>query len=117
MHRTLKPGSQPLDSSQQPPIFFSYLQRALATRPRGDRQAGREITTLAVAVDRILECKLEEGLDVLAQRFKRVEAQDSGMLRPDLASRLEVIPDARVTSLSLEEREEVTDLDRRWQKY
>ena len=75
------------------------------------------MTTLAVAVDRILEGKLEEGLDILAQRFKRVEAQDSGVLRGELASRLEVIPEAQVTSLSLEEREEVAEMDRRWQKY
>ena len=68
-------------------------------------------------MDRILEGRLEESLDILAQRFKRVEAQDSGALRPELAARLEIIPVAQVSSLSLEEKEEVTDLDRKWQKY
>ena len=75
------------------------------------------MTTLAVAVDQILEGKLEEALDVMSQRFKRIEAQDSGELKGHIASRLEVIPRARATSLSLDEREEVADLDRKWQKY
>ena len=75
------------------------------------------MTTIAVATDRILEGKLEEALDVMAQRFKRIEAQDSGELKGHIASRLELIPEARVTSLSLEEKEEAVDLDRRWQKY
>ena len=34
--------------------------------------------TIAVATDQILEGKLEEALVVLAQRFRRIEAQDSG---------------------------------------
>ena len=72
---------------------------------------------MAMACDRILEGKLEEALDVMSQRFKRVEAQDSRELKGHVASRLELIPAPRVTSLSLEEREEVADLDRKWQKY
>ena len=72
---------------------------------------------MAMACDRILEGKLEEALDVMSQRFKRVEAQDSGELKGHVASRLELKPAPRVTSQSLEEREEVADLDRKWQKY
>ena len=75
------------------------------------------MTIIAVATDRILEGKLEEALDVMAQQFKRTEAQDSGELKGHIASRLERIPKARVTSLSLEEKEKAVDLDRRWQKY
>ena len=75
------------------------------------------MTTLAIACDRILENKLEEALDVMSQRFKRMEAQDNGELKGHVASRLELIPAPRVTSLSLEEREEVVDLDRKWQEY
>ena len=117
MHRTIKPVTRPLDNAQRPPIFFNYLQRALTTRLHGDRQAEQELTSLAGTVNRILEGMLEEGLDVLAQRFKRVEAQDSGILRGDLASRLELIPDMQVTSLSLEEHGEVADVNRRKQRY
>ena len=116
MHETVTPGAAPL-GEKRPPIFFHYLQRALANRGKGDPRAERELTTLALAVDRILEGRLEESLDILAQRFKRVEAQDSGALRPELAARLEIIPVAQISSLSLEEKEEVTDLDRKWQKY
>ena len=43
-------------------------------------------------MDRILEGRLEESLDILAQRFKRGEAQDSGALRPELTARLKTIP-------------------------
>ena len=75
------------------------------------------MTTIAVATDRILEGKLEETLDEMAQQFKRTEAQVSGELKGRIASRLERIPKARVTPLSREEKEEAVDLDRRWQKY
>ena len=117
VHATLKPGSAPLPDHRKPAIFFNYLQRALSQRSQKDGRAEREMTTLAIACDRILEGKLEEALDVMSQRFKRVEAQDSGELKGHVASRLELIPAPRVTSLSLEEREEVADLDRKWQKY
>ena len=49
---------------------------------------------LGVALDRILEGELKEGLDVLAQRFMRIKTPGSGLPRPDLASYSEVIPDA-----------------------
>ena len=68
---------------------------------------------MAIACDRNLEGKLEEALDVMSQRFKRGEAQDSGELKGHVASRLTVIPQPRVTALSLEQREEVTELYRR----
>jgi hypothetical protein len=101
---------------KKPAIMFAYLQKALAVRKAGPR-AERELTTVALAVDNILKGNLEEALDILAQRFKRVEAEDSGQLHKDLAGRLEVIPDARVTCLSLDEQEEVANLDRRWKTY
>ena len=75
------------------------------------------MTTLATACDLILDCKLEEALDVTARRFERIGAQDSGELIGHVANRLELIPGPRVTFLSLEEREEGADLDRKWQKY
>ena len=78
------------------------LQRTLPSRPQRDSRAERQMTTTAVATDRILEGKLEEALDVMAQQFKRTEAQDSGELKGHIASRLELTPEARVTSPSLE---------------
>ena len=93
------------------------LQRALPSRPQRDSRAEREMTAIAVATDRILEGKLEETLDEMAQQFRRTRAQDSGELKGHIASRLELIPKARVTPLSLEKKEEAVDLDRRWQKY
>ena len=113
MHATLKPGSTPLPDHRKPAIFFNYLQRALPSRNQKDSRAERELTTLAIACDRNLEGKLEEALDGMSQRFKRGEAQDSGELKGHVASRLKVIPQPRVTALSLEQREEVTELYRR----
>jgi len=115
MNSSLKPGSSPLEG-KKPAIMFAYLQKALALR-KSDPRAERELTTVALAVDNILKGNLEGALDILAQRFKRVEAEDSGQLHRDLAARLEVIPEARVTCLSLDEREEVSNLDRRWKTY
>ena len=115
MHRTLKPGASPLEG-KKPAITFAYLQKALAAR-KTDPRAERELTTVALAVDNILMGNLEEALDILAQRFKRVEAEDSGTLHRDLAERLEIIPEAKITSLSLDEQEEVANLDRKWRAY
>ena len=63
------------------------------------------MTTLAISTERILESKLKEALDIMSQRFKRVEAQDSGELKSHVASRLERIFQPRMVSLSREERE------------
>ena len=115
MNTTLTPGAGPL-GEKKPAIMFQYLQKALAAR-RSDPRAERELTTVALAVDNILKGNLEEALDILAQRFKRVEAEDSGALHRDLAERLEVIPEARITSLSLDEQEEVANMDRKWRTY
>ena len=116
MRETVTPGAAPLEE-KEPPNFFRYLQRTLANHGKGDPRAEKELTSLALAVDRILEGRLEEALDTSARRFKRGEAQDSGALRPELAARLDTIPGAQISSLSLEEKEEVMDLDRKWQKY
>ena len=97
--------------------MFQYLQQALSSRHRVDGRNERELVTLAVAVDHILRGDVERGLDVLSQRFKRVEAQATGMLSKDVAERLEIIPRTEVTCVSLDEREEAMELDRRWQKY
>ena len=110
MNTTLSPGAGPL-GEEKPTIMFQYLQKASAAR-RSDPRTERELTTVALAVDNILQGNREEALDILAQRFKRAEAGDSSALHRDLAERLEVIPDARITSLSLDEQEKVANMDR-----
>ena len=91
---------------QQPPPF------AVAEAERRKQGA-----LAAETLERRPRTKPEEALNVMSQRFKRVKAQDSGELKGHVAIRLELILEPRVTALSLEEREEVTELDRRWQKY
>ena len=91
---------------QQPPPF--------AVAEAEQRKPG---ALVAETLERRPRTKPEEALDVMSQRFRRIKAQDSGELKGHVASRLELIPQPRVTALSLEEREEVTELDRRWQKY
>ena len=115
MHETVTPGGR-LAGEKEQPFCCHYLQRAPAHRSKGDPRAEKELTTLARAY-RILEGRLGEPLDSLAPRFKRAEAQDSGALRPELAARLETIPGGQISSLSREEKEEVTDLDRKLQRY
>ena len=115
LNTTLTPGAGPL-GERKPAIMFQYLQKALAAR-RSDPRAERELTTVASAADNIFQGNLEEALDILARRFKRVEAEDSGALHQDLAERLEVIPDTRITNLSLDEQEEVVLMARKWKIY
>ena len=110
-------SSVPRLRSRQKRRTDTALPRALPSRPQRDSRAEREMRTTAVATDQILERKLEETLDEMAQQFRRTRAQDIGELKGHIASRLELIPKARVTPLSLEEKEEAVDLDRRWQKY
>ena len=73
------------------------------------------MTTLAMSCDRILEGKLEEALDMMSQRFKRVEGQYSGKIKERVASRMELIPDPRVTPLPRKDREEEVDRERKVQ--
>ena len=76
----------------------------------------RELATLALAADKILTGDLEAALEILLQRFKAVESVASGVLAPIVAANLEVIPDTRVSSLSLSERTEAVALNGRWRK-
>ena len=101
---------------RRPPIMFQYLQQALCCRHQIDGRSQKELTTIALASDHILRGNLERGLDVLAPRFKRIEAQATGVMDGPTAERLEITPRLEVSSLSPEEREEAVDLERRWQR-
>ena len=116
MQRSLTPGSEGI-GDRRPPIMFQYLQQALCSRHRIDGRNQKELATIALASDHILKGNLERGLDVLVQRFKRIEAQATGVMDGATAERLEITPRLEVSSLSPEEREEAVDLERRWQRY
>ena len=116
MHETMTPGAAPL-GEKRPPIFFNYLRHALANCGKGEPRAEKGFTALALALDRILEGRLEESLVIVAQRFEREEVQDSGALRPELVAPLEIMPGAQILGLSLKEKEEVSDLDKKGRKY
>ena len=64
----------------------------------------RELMTLASSIDGVVGGRLAEAGDVLMQRYKAVElaAQENNW---DVAQRLEIIPDARPTAVSPEERQ------------
>ena len=97
-------------------IMVAYLQKALAAR-KSDPQAERELTTVALAGDGILKDNLEGAIAILAQRFKRMDAEEAGTLHRDLVARQEVIPEVRITSLSQDEQEEVANMDRKGRNY
>ena len=54
---------------------------------------------------------------MMSRRFKRVKAHGSREVEGHAAIRLELITQPRVTALSLEERKEETELDRRRRRY
>ena len=64
----------------------------------------RELMTLASSIDGVVGGRLAEAGDVLMQRYKAVElaSQENNW---DVAQRLEIIPDARPTAVSPEERQ------------
>ena len=76
----------------------------------------RELSTLALAADKILSENLEPVLEILLQRFKAVESVASGTLSGAVAQNLEVIPQTEISSLGLSERNEAVALDKRWSR-
>ena len=102
--------------ARRPAVVFQYLQKALGPQVRMNPATHRELATLALAADKILTGDLEAALEILLQRFKAVESVASGVLAPIVAANLEVIPDTRVSSLSLSERTEAVALNGRWRK-
>ena len=77
----------------------------------------RELQTIALAGDAILQGKLEDGMEIFLQRWKMVEAVATGVLPARTAQHLELLPLTRPTILSLEEREECSELSRRCLAY
>ena len=82
----------------------TYLTAVLlpASGDRGLRNT-RELKTLALAIDHLLAGRLSEACDLLAQRFRAVEASHQEGWA--VARHLEVIGDSAVSSLTDRERE------------
>ena len=112
MVKSLNPLAPKL-KSHRPAVVFQYLQKALGPQVQLNSVTSRELTTLAVAADKILCGDLEPALDVLLQRFKSVESVATGTLEAPVAMNLEVIPETTVSSLSLSERTEAGALIKR----
>ena len=114
MHGTLHPGQAVVGL---PPILNQFLQQAVATSTQLEGRNLRELQTIALAGDQILKGNLEAGMEILLQRWKRVEAVATGLLPSKAAEHLELLPPTKPTSLSLEEREEAATMSQRWNNY
>ena len=110
MYTALHPGKA---TTGIPPALNKFLQQAMVDHGQLEGRNLRELQTIALAGDAILKGKLEEGLEILLQRWKRVEAVATGILPARAAEHLELLPPARPTTLSLAEREECSELNRR----
>ena len=111
MYQTLHPGKA---TAGCPPVLNQFLQQAMVAQGHLDGRNLRELQTIALAGDAILKGKLEEGLEILLQRWKRVEAVATGAMTPKAAEHLELLPPTRPSALSVDEREECAELNRRW---
>ena len=111
MYKVLNPGKS---TTGVPPVLNQFLQQAMIAHGQLEGRNLREVQTIALAGDAILQGRLEEGLEILLQRWKRVEAVATGTLSARAAEHLELLPPTLPTSLSLEEREECAELSKRW---
>ena len=111
MYQTLHPGKA---TAGCPPVLNKFLQQAMVAQGHLEGRNLRELQTIALAGDAILKGQLEEGLEILLQRWKRVEAVATGALTPRAAEHLELLPPTKPTALSVDEREECAELNRRW---
>ena len=87
------------------PIVMSYLTAVLTPSVGSELSIrnSRELRTLAMALDFLIQGDVPQACDVLVQRFKAVEiTQADGSWAH--ARHMELIPEARVTSTSQAER-------------
>jgi hypothetical protein len=99
-------------------LITAYLTRVLqATRSDPlPKRSERELRTLAEALDSLLSGDLAHAGDILMQRFKAIEtAEREGNW--NVASRLELIPEATASAVSHAEREAAMSLELRERKY
>ena len=111
MYSALHPGEA---TTGVPPVLNQFLQQAMIAHGQLEGRNLRELQTTALAGDAIFQGKLEEGMEILLQRWKRVESVATEFLPGE---HLELLPPTRPTTLSLEEREECSELSRIWLAY
>ncbi len=71
--RNLNPLAPPL-RSERPAVVYQYLQKPLTPNVKLNEESKRELSTLALAADKVLKGQLEGALEILLQRFKSVES-------------------------------------------
>ena len=90
------------------PLVMSYLTSVLIPSATGQMSVRneRELRTLAMALDSIITGDSTRAADILIQRFKAVEtAHADGHW--SMSRHLEALPEGRVGSLSISERERI----------
>ena len=99
-------GASPQEKQQLAALFTPYLRSvlvpSLAEKPT--LRNGRELETLAATLDALVEGDLEKVGDLLASRFKAVEAatQEGNW---NMAKHFELLGDPRVSTATPQERE------------
>ena len=113
MKYQLFPGGPPLGQDESPPIVRKFLQRVLVAQSSIRGWDLRELSTIAQTCDFIVRGKLETSLELLLQRFKRVEVHATSLLPGTVVEHLEIAQVSRNSSLSLCERELSAELDKK----
>ena len=93
------------DSGKLKAVAQAYLQSVLLPATGGNMglRSTRELQTLAKALDLVVKGKLAEAADVVAQRFKAVEAAHHDGW--DMARHVELLPPTSVSAMPEQERE------------
>ena len=101
-------SSGPKWSGQKVMAYLSQV--VLTTHPPAKigLRSHRELVTLALAIDEVLAGNLKQGLDILIQRFKALEAS---FLEGAMAKHLEIIPPAAASLTSEQERANAAKLE------
>ena len=95
----------PLDEETARSVFGPYLTSVLLpSLSNPSLRNTRELQTLAMGLDALMEGRLAEAADIFAQRFKAVETatQDGNW---DVGKHFEMIPEARVSTVTKRERD------------
>jgi len=105
------------EASELPPVVMQYLTTFLAPSLGDDltQRNGRELRTIATTLDALIRGKSAEAADLLVQRFKAVElASTEGTWA--MAQQVALVPESRISSMSLEERDRVVRHEQRQAK-
>ena len=95
------------------PMVMAYLTSVLIPS-RGNQMSMRntgELKTLATALDLLISGKVPEATDILSQRFQAVEMADNEGSWAT-ARHLELLPEAKVSSVTAESRRRALKLEK-----